>query len=123
MHRGMAPGTAISAAHSSGTAPKPISLMAVAGKMLVTSRRGGEQHADDVVLGQVVALHEAQDQLLGPLRHLLHAVDIDSGGPAQAPDHERCRHGRSLYCRRVGGAGRGGWQRGWRGVRPGREEC
>ena len=33
----LAPGTAISAAQSSGTAPNPISRMAVAGKMLVTS--------------------------------------------------------------------------------------
>src|SRR5580704_3264337 len=37
MHRGMEPGTAISAAHSSGTAPNPISRTAVAGKVLVTS--------------------------------------------------------------------------------------
>ncbi len=37
MHSGMAPGTGISAAHRSGTAPKPISRMAVAGKVLVTS--------------------------------------------------------------------------------------
>ena len=50
MHSGMAPGTAISAAHSRGTAPKPISRMAVAGKMLVHVGGGGEEDADDVVL-------------------------------------------------------------------------
>ena len=37
MHSGMEPGTAISAAHRSGTAPNPISRMAVAGNVLVTS--------------------------------------------------------------------------------------
>ena len=37
MHNGMAPGTAISAAHSSGTAPNPMARMAVAGNVLVTS--------------------------------------------------------------------------------------
>ncbi len=37
MHLGMEPGTAISAAQRSGTAPKPISRMAVAGNVLVTS--------------------------------------------------------------------------------------
>ena len=37
MQSGFEPGTAISAAHRSGTAPNPISLMAVAGNVLVTS--------------------------------------------------------------------------------------
>src|SRR3984957_243770 len=36
MQSGLAPGTAISAAHRSGTAPNPISRMAVAGNVLVT---------------------------------------------------------------------------------------
>ena len=95
MHRGMEPGTAISAAQSRGTAPKPISRMAVAGKVLGHVGRGREEGADDVVLDQVVALHDPAHQLLGTLRDLLDRVLVDSGGPAQAPDDWRSGHGGS----------------------------
>ena len=88
MHSGMAPGTAISAAQSSGTAPNPISRMAVAGKVLCHVGGGREEHADDVVLAQVVAHHDLAHELLGALGDLLHRVGVDRGGPAQAPDHD-----------------------------------
>ena len=97
MHRGMEPGTAISAAQSSGTAPNPISRMAVAGNVLVTSRRGGEEHADDVVLDQAVARHELAHELLGTLRDLGHGVLVDRRRPAQTPDCGSSCHGGSLY--------------------------
>ena len=93
MHSGMAPGTGISAAQSRGTAPKPISRMAVAGKMLAHVAGGGEEDADDVVLDQPVALHELAHQLLGALGHLLDRVGVDRRRPAQTPDHESGCHG------------------------------
>ena len=85
MHSGMAPGTAISAAHSRGTAPNPISRMAVAGKMLVTSAVAVKSDADDVVLDQAVALHELAHQLLGALRDLVRGVRRRPSSPRADP--------------------------------------
>ena len=91
------PGTAISAAHRSGTAPNPISRMAVAGNDARHVRRGREEHADDVVLDQPVAVHELAHELLGALGDLGHRVRVDRRRPAQTPDRESGCHGGSLY--------------------------
>ena len=44
---------------------------------------GGEDRADDVVLDQVVALHDPAHELLGPVRDLLDRVRLDGGRPAE----------------------------------------
>ena len=87
----MAPGTAISAAHSSGTAPKPISANGGGRENAGHVGCGGEQDATMSSSVKLVALHEVRQQLLGALRHLLDGVDVDRGGPAQAPDHDCLR--------------------------------
>ena len=68
MQRGVAPGTAISAAHSSGTAPKP-TLAGGGGREHRDHVGGGrEQDADDVVLDQAVARHQLAQELDRPAR-------------------------------------------------------
>ena len=125
MHSGMEPGTAISAAHSSGTAPNPISRMAVAGNVLVTSAVAVKStlmmSSSTSPLRSMSVAHE----LLRALRDLGHGVLVDRRRPAQTPDGGSSCHGGSLYRdrpeplvkgiprpgsppRRAPGAGRGG---------------
>ena len=95
--RGMAPGTGISGAHSRGTAPKPMPRAAVAGNIETHVGRGREDDADDVVLDELVALHDLAQQLLDALGDLLGGVGIDGGGAAQGSDGGAPGIGRACY--------------------------
>ena len=101
MHLGMAPGTAISAAQSSGTAPNPISRMAVAGKMLVTSA---------VAVNRTLTMSSSANSLRAMISRISSCervvtwatVSSSTVVAPQPPDRESGCHGGSLYRQRFG---------------------